>query len=201
MNQVKEKADKNTRLYASTKKRVDQMALDNECSAAEIIDRLSLTGVPIDPTKLPKSDRLSAPTHVDVVITAVQNQQKYFITGNGLYIWNSFTNDVLPKAKASKKGTAFSLDSFDLTKDSSDEQIEAGLVSNHLFSESDVCAVIAQLIKENSDTLLKNGYANIFYLKKCVVDVDWSGDEWGVGAWQRGDLRWRAGYRVFSPSN
>jgi hypothetical protein len=58
----------------------------------------------------------------------------------------------------------------------------------------------------NSDKLLTDGHASIFYLKDVcgvlrAVCVDWGGGGWGVGAGPVGGPdRWRAGRRVFSPS-
>jgi len=46
---------------------------------------------------------------------------------------------------------------------------------------------------------MKDGYANLFYVKGSsrVVDVHWFVGGWVVGGWPRGD-GWRAGRRVFS---
>lgn len=44
-------ASKSNRIYPSTHKRISQMSLDNDCSIAEVIDRLSKTGSAKKPGK------------------------------------------------------------------------------------------------------------------------------------------------------
>lgn len=58
--------------------------------------------------------------------------------------------------------------------------------------------VIAFLDNPPADS--KDGNWNLFYTSAFVVRVRWGGDEWGVGAWERGGDAWRAGARVFSPA-
>lgn len=54
-------------------------------------------------------------------------------------------------------------------------------------------------LKDASEEL-KDGYANIFYIKghARVVNVYWFRSGWGVDDWGRGGRRWHAGRRVFS---
>ncbi len=96
-----------------------------------------------------------------------------------------------------------------LTRMATDAEIEdpvIGMGPSHLFGETVLCGVIAGLIarqpKGEEGALLNNGYANLFYLGSCVVDVGWGsgGREWGVNAWRRGDDGWDAGGQVFSPA-
>lgn len=50
---------------------------------------------------------------------------------------------------------------------------------------------------------LKDGYANLFYIKghpSLVVRVGWRVGEWYVLAWRRGGIAWLEGGRVFSPA-
>lgn len=49
---------------------------------------------------------------------------------------------------------------------------------------------------------MKDGYANIFYIKghSRVVSVSWDDGEWIVDDWGRVDDGWFAGGRVFSPA-
>lgn len=131
--------------------------------------------------------------------------KKFFVNRKGLYIWSSFTERIVSKAESTKKGFKFSVDSFDLVKNAIDKKIESALAENHLWDESDVAVIVAELIEKQSNgqegTLLNNGYANLFYTGAFVVVVGWDGGEWGVGAWDRGDGGWGAGRRVFSPAN
>lgn len=62
---------------------------------------------------------------------------------------------------------------------------------------SDVLATI-----KNATEDMKDGYANIFYIKghSRVVGVGWGGSYWSVGGWRRDDDRWGEGGRVFSPA-
>jgi hypothetical protein len=130
----------------------------------------------------------------------------YFKTGKGLYIWSDFQERILSKVESVKAGTSLSVSSFDLKEDAVDEKIEDSLPEKHVFTESEVCAVIAELIrmqpKGEKGLLLNNGYANLFYTPAFVVGVRWSGfgGEWGVRAWFRGDDGWHAHDRIFSPA-
>lgn len=124
----------------------------------------------------------------------------------GLYPWSSFMERVLPKAECVEQGKSFIADSFDLKKDSTDAAIEAALSEKHIFSETDACALIAELIKKQPNgeegALLNNGYVNLFYTEAFVVGVYWYAGfgEWYVLAWFRGAYAWSADSRVFSPA-
>lgn len=123
----------------------------------------------------------------------------------GLYVWSSFKDRILANAPIVAKATDISVSSFDLTEYAADEQIEKSLPKKHIFSESDACAVIADLIEKQpkgEEGILGNtGYANLFYTSAFVVYVRWAGGGWGVGAWRRDGYEWFAGSRVFSPAN
>lgn len=75
-----------------------------------------------------------------------------------------------------------------------DSEIESELKPS-LCDLGDVLALL-----DSADPAFRDGYANIFYLPECVVRVFWYGSSWGVGGWPRGDDRWGAGNRVFSPA-
>src|SRR3989344_101403 len=128
----------------------------------------------------------------------------FYRTREGLYVYDNFRSRVVSKAR-SIKAEAFTVESAELMRDLTDEEIEGSLPKNHLFGETEVCAIIAGLIAKQASgeegTLLNNGYANLFYTGSCVVGASWrSGDrEWGVGTWGRGDFGWLAGSQVFSP--
>jgi hypothetical protein len=143
----------------------------------------------------------------DITLTEDHNPDEFFQTRPGLYVWNDFHSRMTIKARPSAKSTSFKVNSFKLTKDATDKQIETALPENHLFDETTLCAVIATLVSKQPNgedgTLLNNGYANLFYTRSCVVRVRWrSGSRlWRVGAWLRVDCGWGAGCRVFYPVN
>lgn len=142
---------------------------------------------------------------IEVKILKKYNPQEFLKTRKGLYVWSSFPSNVSDKAKAITK-TTLKISSFDLITRSYDKDIEKELPKKHIFTETDVCAVIAGLIEKQSKgeegVLLNNGYANIFYTKSHVVLVYWNsgGGEWYVRGWDRGDGSWSGGRRVFSPA-
>ena len=129
---------------------------------------------------------------------------EFFQNRKGLYIWSSFTNNISDKAEETEAGKEFKISSFELTKDLTDEEIEKELPKEHLFSETDVCAIIAGLIekqpKGEEGTLLNTGYANLFYTSSRVVCVHCRGGGWFVFVWERDDDEWLEGGRVFSPA-
>lgn len=147
----------------------------------------------------------SVKAKIEVKLPKKYEPTEFFKNRDGLYVWNSFKDNVLEKAKAATVNS-FSLSSFDLTKDAYDKEIEKELPKKHIFTETEVCAVIAGLIEKQSKgeegTLLNTGYANIFYTKSLVVGVGWDSGygRWHVFDWDRGDGSWREGFRVFSPA-
>lgn len=142
--------------------------------------------------------------NISIVIAEKFDPQKYFKDRDGLYVWSSFSERVLSKAKTVKADSTFDVASFNLTKAANDEAIEESLPEKHLFSESDVCAIISYLIDKQptgkKGILQNNGYGNLFYTKAFVVFVFWHGVGWRVSAWPRDDDGWRGDRRVFSPA-
>lgn len=140
---------------------------------------------------------------IKVEIPLKYNLIEFFVNRKGLYVWNNFKDNVLKKANAVTK-TEFDISSLNLTEDANNEKIENSLPKDHLFSETEVCAIIAGLIEKQPDgeegTLLNNGYVNLFYTTSHVVLVRWNGVAWNVDGWRRVDDGWLSGYRVFSPA-
>lgn len=202
-------ASEHLRTYPDTKKRLERMARQHDVKVPEILERLSKTGDPTDPkqkTEEPKSKRLkAAQSGIALKLGSDHNPAEYFKSDTGLYVWDNFSERVLRTATLIKKGSTFKLRSYDLVESSTDQQIEQALPPKHLFTNSEVCAIIASLIakqkKGENGALLITGYANLFYTEQCVVYVYWSGDGWFVFAWQRFGNGWRADGRVFSPGN
>lgn len=128
--------------------------------------------------------------------------KKFFKTKKGLWVSDSFQERIIPKAETAAIDMAVA--SYRLSKYANDAQIEKELPKEHLFSESEVCAVIAALIakqkKGEEGTLLNTGYWNLFYTPAFVVGVDWGGGVWDVSAWGRVDGAWDDDGRVFSPA-
>lgn len=130
---------------------------------------------------------------------------EFLKTRTGLYAWSGFSEYVLKKAKSATL-TSFNVSSFDLITRAYDKEIEKELPKKHVFTETEVCSVIAGLIekqsKGESGPLLNTGYANIFYTRSRVVGVYWysGGGGWYVLDWLRVDDSWIAGRRVFSPA-
>lgn len=141
---------------------------------------------------------------MSITLKEKHSPKKFFKTGDGLYVWSSFDTNILKKAKETKAGAKFKLASHDLIERSTDEQIEHALPPRHIFSETDVCAVIADLIsqqpKGKKGALINNGYANLFYTPSHVVGVHWCDGGWGVVVWGRDGVGWSGGGRVFSPA-
>lgn len=83
-----------------------------------------------------------------------------------------------------------------LSRSMTDAEIESELKPG-ISTLGDVLTFLDEAPEEYRD-----GYANLFYLPSCVVDVNWhAGDRgWLVGTWLRGDDRWGAGARVRSPA-
>ena len=105
----------------------------------------------------------------------------------GLSIWRNFCERIATKAKSTETGTTFAVTSFDTMRSLNDEEIEGGLSDNHFFDETQVCAIIAELITSRSTRLVTNPHDNRFYTGSCVVGVSWActSDLWHVGAWER----------------
>lgn len=149
-----------------------------------------------------KENILKSVKDSEIKLLEKHDPKEFFKERTGLWIWSSFINNVVEKAKSTKSGATFKISSFDLVESATDEEIEKDFPKKHLFTETEVCAIIASLIEKQSKgeagTLLNNGYANLFYTKSRVVGVDWDGSRWDVIGWYRGGLAWHEGDRVFS---
>lgn len=144
---------------------------------------------------------------ISIKLEQASDPKGFFKDGPGLYIGSSFPQRILDKAEPVQAGTSFELASYDLLQNSLDKEIESALPEKHLFSESDVCAIVADLISKQpkgiEGTLLNTGRANLFYTSAFVVYVYWysSDSTWNVITWLRDASWWLAGRRVFSPRN
>ena len=151
-----------------------------------------------------KGQTLFAPRADVSLVSNGIDPDTYYRDRPGLYVWDDYRSRVVAKARRATVGTPFNIGSADLLKAATDEEIEAALPVNHLFDESEICAIVEAMIAAQSNgeagELLNNGCANLFYLSSCVVGVGWysGGRYWYVDTWRRDDRGWGAGYRVFS---
>ncbi|MGA8611711.1 MAG: hypothetical protein WB760_08320 [Xanthobacteraceae bacterium] len=142
---------------------------------------------------------------ISLTLWCAHDTATFYRTRPGLYVRDGFRTRILANAKLVPTGTTYQLAVFEL-KDATDKQIEAALPKNHLFDESAVCAIVAELIgkqqKGEPGDLEHNGRVNLLYTASCVVFVFWLGGyrEWLVDSWDREGRRWDAGGRVVSPA-
>lgn len=143
---------------------------------------------------------------IPISINKTHSPAEFFKNRKGLYVWSSFSDSIVEKSKPVDAGSEFKVSSLDLKESANDEEIEDALPKEHIFSETDVCAIVAALIEKQPNgeegTLLNNGYANLFYTPSRVVHVFWRAGrgEWRVYDWFLDGFSWDGGYRVFSPA-
>ena len=140
---------------------------------------------------------------IEVAVEGPLDAKEYFQDRKGLYVYSSFKDKVLGKIESAHGKSEYKIESLDLLRDATDEQIELSLGNKNTFEAFEVADLISALIEKQKNgedgLLLTNGYANLFYTPACVVDVRWYGSGWDVDAYDRDDYGWVAGYRVFSP--
>ena len=142
-----------------------------------------------------------------VTLARPHDPDTFYRTRSGLYVWDDYRSNVVKLARPTATGTKFKISRFELGCNAIDEKIENALYNNHLFDESSVCAIVAELIARQPNgkmgLLVNNGRAaNLFYTSSRVVRVFWYADglRWDVGAWLRFEFGLVAGLRVFSPA-
>lgn len=125
--------------------------------------------------------------------------------------WPNFKSWIIPAIPATIPAFTTSLSSFTLTKNMYDKDILAELGNPTPFTVSEFAAIIKDLLTKqptgNPGDLLRNGRANIFYVKlederTVTVCVFWSVAcrEWRCYADGMDDSDWRDGGRVFFPA-
>jgi hypothetical protein len=143
---------------------------------------------------------------VSLTLSRPHDPAAFYQTRDGLYVFDNYTSRIVAKATPVAAGTTYNVNIAELGEPATDQKIEDSLPQNHLFDESAVCAIIAEMIgkqqKGEPGDLEHTGRANLLYTASLVVYVRWSGAYrgWVVRTWDRGDDRWRAGPRVFSPA-
>lgn len=142
---------------------------------------------------------------IEVITSKIVDPKEFFQTMNGLYVWSDFKERIVAKAKTIKAKTKYSISSSKLLKHAYDEEIENALPKKHIFTETEVCGLIAELIEKQPNgemgVLQNNGYSNIFYTPTFVVGLYWGSYDggWNVGTFDR-ERGWFDGSRVFSPA-
>lgn len=136
--------------------------------------------------------------------------REFFKNRPGLYVWDDFRERIVSVAKPTDTLPETVLASFDLSLDSNDAEIRAGLPEGHVFQDaSEFLLHLVGMIELQKDggegELLNNGYANIFYVlgakgEVFAVRVRWLSDDrgWRVNALRLVEFRWLAGHRAFS---
>ena len=141
---------------------------------------------------------------ISLTLSTQHDPDAYYRTGSGLYAGDDFRDEIVSKAKPVEAGTTFMIHVAELSQDATDQEIEAGLPAAHLFDESAVCAIVAEMIEKQKDGEPGDlRYLNLLYTRSCIVAVRW-GDgtrRWRVATWDRDHDRWRIGSRVLSPAN
>ena len=138
---------------------------------------------------------------VSLTLAAAHDPDAYYHTRRGLYVWDGFRSRVVAKAKRCEAGAMFAVKVAQLRRRAAEAEIEAALPKAHVFDESAACAIIAEMIGEQS-----NGKPGdlLLYTTCCVVFVAWGtvSRTWSVLTWDRcGGYEWDAGLRVLAAAN
>jgi hypothetical protein len=85
---------------------------------------------------------------VSLVISTRHEPSKFYRDGKSLWVYRGFTELVASKARPVEAGTKFAVDIFEIGTENgaTDEEIVGALPKNHLFDESAVCAIVAEII-------------------------------------------------------
>jgi hypothetical protein len=151
------------------------------------------------------SAALVAKNSVTVALTNPHDPAAFYQTRTGLYLNNQGYRDrIVRKAKSTQSAPPVTLRRFVLERKANDQEIEVQLGPNHVFSETEVCWIVAEMIGKQEGSaagdLDNTGKFNLFYTPSWVVDVEGSvgGREWFVTTWRRDGRAWYAGNSVFS---
>jgi hypothetical protein len=150
------------------------------------------------------SAALLAKGPVTVALAKPHDPAAFYQRSPGLYVYDEYRRYIVEEAKPTQSASPITLRRFVLDRDASDEDIEAELGPNHVFTESEVCWIVAELTGKQEGgavgDLDNTGKVNLFYTLSWVVGVRWGADGrgWRVDAWGRGGRGWRAGGSVFS---
>jgi hypothetical protein len=147
---------------------------------------------------------LAAKDPVTVALTKPHDPDAFYQTRAELYVSDEFLKRILRQAKPTRSASPVTLRHFVLERDAPDKVIEDKMGPHHVFTETEVCWMIAEMIgKQEGGTagdLDNTGLFNLFYTPSCVLSVYWhpGACDWLVGAWERDHNAWLAGRSVFS---
>lgn len=141
--------------------------------------------------------------HVEYpALTAPHNPRQFYRTRPGLYVYDEFGH-ILRDAKPIESLKACTGKSYDLRKQSYDRRITAELPEGHEWDPSELYARLALMLEKQwggkKGELLNNGSAILFYVPGFTWSVRWYADDgrWSVYVWERDEVEWSAGGRVF----
>jgi hypothetical protein len=143
---------------------------------------------------------------VSLTLSQPHDPDTFYRDRSGLYVFDAFRNRIVTNATPLPAGTRYNISIAELGEPATDREIEDSLPKNHLFDESAVCAIVAEMIgkqqKGEPGDLEHTGCVNLLYTASLVVCVDWFAAyrEWRVDAWDRDGIRRYASYRVVSPA-
>lgn len=176
---------------------------DNGPAWIAYLKKVRKAGLPDQPPAAKPSVLVPVNT-IELGIVETHDPDSFYRERSGLWVSDEFRRLVVTKAKRLENLDPAALRSYDLAKNAYDREITPELGENYIFDESELCARIAQMISKQPNgeagDLLVNGYANLFYVAGCVVNVLWDADyrKWNVYAWGLDDDTWVAGDRAFS---
>jgi len=192
-------------------RRVEELSPLKEAIQA-VIDRRPFRVEFIEPViVIKKPSVLGTPSKI--TLPAIDNPvdpKRFFKTGQGLYMWNDFTDRILSVTKEVKSLPAMEISSFSLLKSATYAEIRNELPEGHVWQDTSAfCGHFAGLLEKQKNgeegILLNNSYANIFYVvgknsEVFTVRVGWysGAREWRVDAYTVDGNQWNAGYRAFS---
>ncbi len=149
---------------------------------------------------------LISPVVTTVTLSEDRDPRIFFQSRDGLYVRNSYQELIVSRALPAKAGLSLTISSFETQEDMLEKDIAKMLPFSHDFSETEVAALIAELVScqphGEPGVLAGNQTANLFFTSKCPVSAMWCPSDncvwWGIVAWGE-FIRFKAGTRVFSP--
>ncbi len=149
------------------------------------------------PKVLKARDRISVVPH-----DTTFDPNKFFVTGEGLWVSDRFKLLVLKGAMIEGVGGAMSLTPFDLMHAAYDREIKNEMPQNHEVALWPIARMIEVQLGGTPGPLLNDGNWNIFYRAGLVVNVGWDANRqrWGMEAYRLDVTGWNVDSRVFSGS-
>ena len=92
------------------------------------------------------SAALVAKGPVTVALTNPHDPAAFYQTRAGLYVYRDFRDHIVRQAKPTDSASPVTLRRFVLERNASDKEIEDELGANHVFTETEVCWIVAEMI-------------------------------------------------------